>query len=71
VRRHQGHLPDTRSIVEPAGALGVAAIKQYVATHKTKGETYAAILRRQHELRPPALRRRARRGRREREACLP
>ena len=34
----------TRSIVEPAGALGVAAIKQYVATHKTKGETYAAIL---------------------------
>ncbi|MEI8171360.1 MAG: threonine ammonia-lyase, biosynthetic [Rhodoferax sp.] len=35
---------DTRSIVEPAGALAVAAIKQYVATHKTKGETYAAIL---------------------------
>lgn len=35
---------DTRSIVEPAGALTVAAIKQYVATHKTKGETYAAIL---------------------------
>ncbi len=35
---------DTRSIVEPAGAMGVAAIKQYVAKHKTKGETYAAIL---------------------------
>ncbi len=35
---------DTRSIVEPAGALGVAAIKQYVATHKTRGQTYAAIL---------------------------
>ena len=35
---------DTRSVVEPAGALAVAAIKQYVATHKTKGETYAAIL---------------------------
>ncbi len=35
---------DTRSIVEPAGALGVAAIKQYCAKHKTKGETYAAIL---------------------------
>jgi threonine dehydratase len=35
---------DTRSIVEPAGALAVAAIKQYVATHKTKGESYAAIL---------------------------
>jgi len=35
---------DTRSIVEPAGALAVAAIKQYAAKHKTKGETYAAIL---------------------------
>jgi threonine dehydratase len=35
---------DTRSIVEPAGALAVAAIKHYVAAHKTKGETYAAIL---------------------------
>ena len=35
---------DTRSIVEPAGALAVAAIKQYVAKHKKKGETYAAIL---------------------------
>ncbi|GBU15543.1 L-threonine dehydratase [Polaromonas sp.] len=35
---------DTRSIVEPAGALAVAAIKHYVATHNTKGETYAAIL---------------------------
>ena len=35
---------DTRSIVEPAGALAVAAIKQYVAKHRTKGQTYAAIL---------------------------
>ena len=35
---------DTRSIVEPAGALAVAAIKQYVAKNKTKGETYTAIL---------------------------
>jgi threonine dehydratase len=35
---------DTRSIVEPAGALAVAAIKQYVAKHKTRGETYVAIL---------------------------
>ncbi len=35
---------DTRSIVEPAGAMAVAAIKQYVAQHKTRGETYAAIL---------------------------
>jgi threonine dehydratase len=35
---------DTRSIVEPAGALAVAAIKQYVAQKKTRGETYVAIL---------------------------
>lgn len=35
---------DTRSIVEPAGAMAVAAIKQYVAQNRTKGETYAAIL---------------------------
>lgn len=35
---------DTRSIVEPAGAMAVAAIKKHVAEHKTRGETYAAIL---------------------------
>lgn len=35
---------DTRSIVEPAGAMAVAAIKDYVARHKTRGQTYAAIL---------------------------
>jgi threonine dehydratase len=35
---------DTRSIVEPAGALAVAAIKQYVAKHKSKSKTFAAIL---------------------------
>ena len=34
---------DTRSILEPAGALGVAAIKQYVQTHKLKGQTLVAI----------------------------
>jgi threonine dehydratase len=34
---------DTRSILEPAGALGVAAIKQYVAKHKLKGQTMVAI----------------------------
>jgi threonine dehydratase len=34
---------DTRSILEPAGALGVAAIKQYVALHKLKGQTLVAI----------------------------
>ena len=35
---------DTRSIVEPSGAMAVAAMKKYVAQHNTKGETYAAIL---------------------------
>ncbi|MDR7379459.1 threonine dehydratase [Rhodoferax ferrireducens] len=35
---------DTRSIVEPSGAMAVAAVKQYVAKHKKKGETYAVIL---------------------------
>jgi threonine dehydratase len=34
---------DTRSILEPAGALGVAAIKQYVHAHGTRNETYVAI----------------------------
>lgn len=35
---------DTRSIVEPSGALAVAAIKQYVEQRGTRGETYAAVL---------------------------
>ena len=35
---------DTRSIVEPAGAMAVAGIKNYISQRKTKGETYAAIL---------------------------
>ena len=35
---------DTRSIVEPSGAMAVAAIKKYVALHKTQGATYAAVL---------------------------
>ncbi len=34
---------DTRSILEPAGALGVAAIKQYVDRHRVKGQTFVAI----------------------------
>jgi threonine dehydratase len=34
---------DTRSILEPAGALGVAAIKQYVATTRCRGQTLVAI----------------------------
>ncbi|MBE2243686.1 MAG: threonine ammonia-lyase, biosynthetic [Burkholderiaceae bacterium] len=34
---------DTRSILEPAGALSVAAIKQYVETHRVKGRSFVAI----------------------------
>jgi len=34
---------DTRSILEPSGALGVAAIKQYVQTHRCKDKTFVAI----------------------------
>ncbi|WP_031407198.1 threonine ammonia-lyase, biosynthetic [Thiomonas sp. FB-Cd] len=34
---------DTRSVLEPSGAMSVAAVKQYVATHKLKGETLVAI----------------------------
>lgn len=33
----------TRSIVEPAGALGVAGIKQYLRQHKLSGKTLVAI----------------------------
>jgi threonine dehydratase len=34
---------DTRSIVEPAGALAVAGAKKFVAEHKLKGKTIVAI----------------------------
>ena len=34
---------DTRSILEPAGALGVAAIKAYVEREKCKGRTFVTI----------------------------
>ena len=34
---------DTRSILEPSGAMGVAAIKQYVQRHKLKGKTLVTI----------------------------
>ena len=34
---------DTRSILEPSGAMGVAAIKQYSLTQETKGQTFVAI----------------------------
>lgn len=34
---------DTRSILEPSGAMSIAAIKQYCAQHNIKGQTFAAI----------------------------
>ncbi len=34
---------DTRTLLEPAGALPVAAIKQYAEAHKLKGRTFVAI----------------------------
>ena len=34
---------DTRSILEPAGALAVAGIKEYVKRHKPKGRTLIAV----------------------------
>ncbi|MDH5345052.1 MAG: threonine ammonia-lyase, biosynthetic, partial [Gammaproteobacteria bacterium] len=34
---------DTRSIVEPAGGLGVAGLKKYVAKNRIKGKTYVVI----------------------------
>ena len=34
---------DTRTVLEPAGALPVAAIKQYVERHRVKGQTFVAI----------------------------
>ncbi|NUZ05624.1 threonine ammonia-lyase, biosynthetic [Piscinibacter koreensis] len=34
---------DTRSILEPSGAMGVAAIKQYVAQHGVRDKTFVAI----------------------------
>ncbi len=34
---------DTRTVLEPAGALPVAAIKQYVERHRVRGQTFVAI----------------------------
>ena len=55
---------DTRSILEPAGALAIAGAKLYAKREQLKGETLVTICqRREHELRPPAFRRRTRRDR--------
>lgn len=34
---------DTRSILEPAGAMGIAGMKQYIALHALQGESLVAI----------------------------
>ncbi len=34
---------DTRSVMEPSGAMGVAGLKQYVARHRCKGQTFVAV----------------------------
>ena len=34
---------DTRTVLEPAGALGVAGIKQYVERRKVKGQTFVTV----------------------------
>ena len=34
---------DTRSILEPAGALAVAGLKNYIDTHRCKGKNFVAI----------------------------
>nr|WP_297354375.1 threonine ammonia-lyase, biosynthetic [uncultured Caldimonas sp.] len=34
---------DTRSILEPSGAMGVAAVKQYVERHRCKDKTFVAV----------------------------
>ena len=56
---------DTRAIVEPSAALGVAGAKRYVEQDgHQRPEPGDGALRREHELRPAPLRRRARRPRR-------
>ena len=53
---------DTRSILEPAGALAVAGVKAYVESERrAAANAGGGHLRRQHQLRPAALRRRTRR----------
>ena len=56
---------DTRSVMEPAGALAVAGIRAWVErTGAAREAARRGAERRQHELRSAAVRRRARRGRR-------
>ena len=56
---------DTRTIVEPAGALALAGLKSYVETsRRARAAARRRAERRQHELRSAAVRRRARRARR-------
>ena len=50
---------DTRTIMEPAGALGVAGLRQWVGSHGyRRGDSGGGAQRREHELRPASIRRR-------------
>ena len=64
---------DTRSILEPAGALSIAGAKAYATRHKTQRiKPWSPCQRRQHEFRPSAPRRGTRRiGRAARRRSLP
>ena len=53
---------DTRVVLEPAGALAIAGAKAWVDKSGARGKTLVAVASRgQHQFRPPALHRRARR----------
>jgi threonine dehydratase len=56
---------DTRSILEPAGALSIAGPRRRSPATAQGQDAGGGGFRRQHELRPPAPHRRARRTRRE------
>jgi len=58
------YFQDTRSILEPAGALAIAGAKLYAAREKLQDKTLVTVLRRrEHEFRPLALCCRTRRNR--------
>jgi threonine dehydratase len=62
---------DTRSVMEPAGALAVAGLKSWVERTGARNQSLGGgAQRREHQLRSPAVRGRARRGRRSARALL-
>ncbi len=62
LRGDEGRVRGHARVLEPAGALSVAGVKAWCERHSSaRPYVRRDRLRRQHELRPPALRRRARR----------